>query len=278
MSTISAADVNNLRKRTGAPMMDCKAALTEAHGDMEKAVEVLRTKNSKIQVKMADREAAEGRIAAYVDLEAKVGALLELRCATPSSVKSEPFVKLANDLARQIALKAPASPEELLTQPFVDAPSRTVNDRIGEAVALVREPMRPKRFVRIEGLCGSYTHHDGSVGVLLQVEGTRPDPQLLREVCMHITATNPVSARRADVPAEVVEKEREIAKAQAAATGKPPAVVDKIAEGKLNTWFAENVLEEQPFVKDASKKVGDLLKAAGLKLVRFVRYKVGELS
>jgi elongation factor Ts len=278
MSTISAADVNTLRKRTGAPMMDCKAALTEAGGDMEKAVENLRKRNSKIQDKMSEREAAEGRIAAFVDLGARVGALLELRCATPPSVKSEPFVKLANDLARQIALKAPKTPEELLAQPFVDNPSHTVNDRIGEAVALVREPMRPQRFVRIEGLCGSYTHHDGSVGVLLQVEGTAPDPQLLREVCMHITATNPVSARRADVPAEVVEKEREIAKAQAAATGKPPAVVDKIAEGKLNTWFAENVLEEQPFVKDPSKKVGDLLKAAGLKLVRFVRYKVGELS
>ena len=114
--------------------------------------------------------------------------------------------------------------------------------------------------------------------MLLQVEGEKADPQLLRDICMHVTAKNPVSARREDVPPELVAKELEIAKAQAAGTGKPANIVDKIAEGKMKTWFAENVLVEQPFVKDETKTVGDLLKAAGLKMSRFIRYKVGELS
>src|SRR5262249_17432877 len=132
------------------------------------------------------------------------------------------------------------------------------------------------------GLLGSYVHHDGSVGVLVQVEGTRADPQLLRDVCMHITAKNPLAALREDIPREVVEKEKEIARAQMAAEpknqNKPANIQEKILEGKLKTWFAENVLVEQPFVKDDSKTVGELLRANGLKLVKFVRYKVGEVS
>ena len=113
---------------------------------------------------------------------------------------------------------------------------------------------------------------------MVQVEGASADAQLLRDVCMHITAKNPVAARREDIPAETIEKEKDIARAQAAATGKPANIVEKIAEGKLKTWLAENVLVEQPFVRDESRTVGDLLKSAGLKLVKFVRYKVGELS
>jgi elongation factor Ts len=139
--------------------------------------------------------------------------------------------------------------------------------------------MRPARLKRLSGgLVGSYSHHDGSIGVLLQVEGTKADAQLLRDVCMHITAKNPVAARREDVSDDLIARERDIAKSQAAATGKPANIVEKIAEGKLKTWFAENVLVEQPFVKDDSKTVGELLKTAGLKVVQFIRYKVGELS
>jgi elongation factor Ts len=138
--------------------------------------------------------------------------------------------------------------------------------------------MKVTRFARLTGQLGSYVHHDGSVGAMLQVEGTKADPQMLKEVCMHITFKNPVAARREDVAADVVEREKDIARTQAAATGKPANIVEKIAEGKLKTWFAENVLLEQPFVKDDSKTVGDLLKQAGVKLVKFVRLRVGELS
>jgi elongation factor Ts len=278
MSTISAAAVMALRNRTNAPMMDCKAALTEANGDMEKAAEILRKQNKAIQDKKGAREMAEGRVAAFLDPAQKVGALLEMRCESAPVAKTENFIQLANDVAHQIAAKNPATVDALLGQPFVGDSKKTVNDRIGEVVGLIRENMRPARFTRMTGLLGAYCHHDGSIGVMVQVEGASADAQLLRDVCMHITAKNPVAARREDIPAETIEKEKDIARAQAAATGKPANIVEKIAEGKLKTWLAENVLVEQPFVRDESRTVGDLLKSAGLKLVKFVRYKVGELS
>jgi len=259
-------------------MMDCKVALIEAKGDMEKAIEILRKKNASIQAKKGERETAEGRIAAYIDPAKKVGAILEMRCESAPVVKSDAFVQLASDVAKQIALKEPASIEALLGQALADDPKRTVNDRIAETVGLIRENMKPARMARLAGLLGSYCHHDGSVGVLLQVEGEKAEPQLLRDICMHITAKNPVAGKREDVPAQSIEKETEIFKAQAAATGKPANIVEKIAEGKLKTWFSENVLLEQPFIKDDSKTVGDLLKGANLAFVKFIRFKVGELS
>jgi len=278
MSNISAPAVKALRDRTNAPMMDCKAALTEAGGDMEKAVDILRKKNSAIQAKKGERETAEGRIAVYIDPAQKIGAIVEVRCESAPVAKSKEFGELAGSIARQVAQKAPTSIDALLAQPFVDNPKRTVNEQIADVVGLIRENMRPARMTRLTGLLGSYVHHDFQTGVLIQVEGASADPELLRGICMHITAKNPVAARREDIPAAVIEKEREIAKTQAAATGKPANIVEKIAEGKLKTWMAENVLVEQPYVRDDSKTVGQLLQGAGLKLVRFVRYKVGELS
>jgi elongation factor Ts len=278
MSQISAAAVKKLRDLTNAPMMDCKAALTEADGDMELAVKKLREKNAAIQAKKGEREAAEGRVAVYFDPQKQFGAILEMRCESAPVAKSEGFVQLANDLARQVAAADPADVDALLKQPFVDDKSKTVGDRIGDVIGIMRENMKPARFTRLTGLLGGYVHHDGSVGVLLQVEGAQADAQLLRDVSMHVTAKNPVAALREHVDSAVVEKEKEIAKTQAAATGKPANIVERIAEGKLKTWYAENVLAEQPFVKDDSKTVGDLLKASGLKLVRFVRYRVGEVS
>jgi elongation factor Ts len=278
MSTISAASVMALRNRTNAPMMDCKAALTEAGGDMEKAADILRKKNKAIQDKKGERETAEGRVAAFIDSGRQVGALVEVRCESAPVAKSEHFVRLADDIARQVALQGAENVQALLAQPFVDDPKKTVHDRIGDVVGLIRENMKVARMARMNGLLGSYCHHDGSVGVMVQVEGAKAEPQLLRDICMHITAKNPVAARREDIPPATIEKERDIARSQAAATGKPANIVEKIAEGKLKTWFGENVLLEQPFVRDDSKTVGDLLKSAGLKLVKFVRLKVGELS
>jgi elongation factor Ts len=275
---ISATDVKKLRDITNAPMMDCKVALTETNGDMDKAIDHLRKKNAAIQAKKGERETTEGRIAAFIDPAKQIGAIIEVRCESAPVAKSELFVQLASDLARQAALKEPTSVEALLTQPFIDDSKKTVNERVSDTIGLVRENMKPARFTRLTGQLGSYTHHDGSVGVLLQVEGAKADPQLLRDVCMHITAKNPLAGRREDVSPETIAKEKEIARSQAAATGKPANIVDKIAEGKMKTFFAENVLLEQPFVKDDSKSVGDLLKSAGLKFVKFVRYKVGEVS
>ena len=242
----------------------------------------MRKANKDAVDKSANRETAEGRIAVYLDAATKVGGMVEVRCETAPVAKSELFIQIATDLAKQVALKGAPTPETLLAQPFVDAPAKTVADRLAEAIGLLRENMRPARMVRMDGLLGSYVHHDGSVGVLLQVEGASADAQLLRDVCMHITAKNPIAGRREDVSADKVAKEAEIAKAQIAAdpknANKPANILEMIIAGKVKTWFTENVLIEQPFVKDDSKTVGQLLQSAGLKFVKFVRYKVGELS
>jgi elongation factor Ts len=271
---ISAADVKSLRDKTNLPMMECKAALIEAGGNMEKAIEILRKKHKDAAVKRGERETAEGRIVTHLDTTQQVGVILEMRCESAPVAKSEPFIQLCNDVARHIAVKNPASVEALLPQ---------VTDRIHEVIGQIRENMKPQRFVRLTGgAMGSYIHHDGTVGVLLQVEGTKADPQLLRDICMHITARPHLAIRCEDVSADTLAKEKEIALAQMSADpkmkDKPANILEKIVEGKLKTWFADNVLLEQPFVKDDSKTIGDLLKGAGLKLVRFVRYKVGELS
>ncbi len=277
---VNAADVMKLRERTGMQMMKCKAALIQAGGDMEKAVEIIRLSNKDAQNKTASRETTEGRIGVWIDPVAKIGGIIEVRCESAPVAKSEMFVKLASDLARQIALKGATSAEELLAQPFVDTPDRTVNDRIGEVVGLMRENIKPARMARMAGILGEYVHHDGSVGVLLQVEGDKGEPTVLRDVSMHITAKNPVAALREHISQEKIDKEMAIARAQAEETGKnkPANIIEKIAEGKLRTWFAENVLAEQPFVKDESKTINELLRAAGLKLVRFVRLRVGEVA
>lgn len=279
--SISATDVKSLRDKTNAPMMECKAALTEAGGDMEKAIELLRKKMKDIQVKRGERETAEGRVATSISPDLKTGAILELRCESPPVTKSEHFVALAAELARQVAEGNPASVEALLNQKLPSG--KTVTERLGDVIGLIRENMKPARFVRSEGgLHGAYEHHDGTVGVLVQVEGAQADPQLLRDVCMHIAARNPLAARREDVPAETITKEKEIAREQLANDpknkSKPANILDKILEGKINTWYADNVLVDQPFVKEESKTVGQLLKEKGLTMVRFVRYKVGELS
>jgi elongation factor Ts len=277
--SISAADVKSLRDRTNAPMMECKSALTEAGGDMEKATDLLRKKMKNIQVARGERETAEGRIAVFVDEAKKVGAIVEMRCESAPVAKSEHFVQLGNEIAKTIVHQNPATVEALLATS--DGAGKTINDRVGEVIGVIRENMKVQRFTRLTGTLGAYSHHDGTLGVLVLVEGTTTDTQVLRDVCMHIAARNPVSAVKEDVPAAVVEKEKEIARDQLANDpknkGKPANIVEKILEGKMKTWFAENVLVEQPFVKDDSKTVGQLLPQHGLKLVKFVRYKVGEV-
>jgi elongation factor Ts len=281
MAEITASAVKALRDRTNLPMMDCKKALAETDGDMEKAIRWLREKFRGATVKFADRETAEGRIGAFVDPAAQVGGIIEMRCETAPSANNDLFVALAQDLAKQVALKGAKTPEELLAQPFIGG-GKSVTERIHDVFGAIRENMKPARMTQFKGLVGSYVHHDGSSGAMVLVEGTKAEPQILRDVSMHITATRPAYARREDVPAEIVQREMEIAKSQIAAdpknASKPANIIEKIAEGKMKTWYAENVLNEQPFVKDESKTVGALLQSAGLKLAKFVRYKVGELS
>jgi elongation factor Ts len=280
--SFTAADVMKLRDRTKLPMMECKAALAASGGDFEKAVEDLRKKFTAVQGKFADREAAEGRAAVYIDRGAKTGAIVEVRCETAPSAKSDQFIALVADIAKQVAVKNPETVEDLLAQPFLGDSAKTINDRVLETIGLIRENMKVHKFKRLEGTLGEYSHHDGSVAVLLSVDGDNASPELLRDICMHIAARSPVAARKEEVPADVIEKETAIAKDQVANDpknkNKPANILEKIVEGKLKTFFAENVLLEQPFVKDDSKTVGQLLSGAGLTLKTFIRYKVGEVG
>jgi len=264
-------------------MMDCKTALQEADGDMDKAVEIIRTRIKDIVDKKGERETAEGRIATYIDPATKVGAIVEVRCESAPVAKNEEFVKLCNDIAKQVALKGGDSVEAILAQPMHDNPAKKVSERISDVIGLIRENMKLARAKRYEGTLGSYVHHDGTVGAMVQVEGEQGNDQLLKEVCMHIPFTAPHYARREDVPADVVQKELEIAKAQISEDPKnkkkPANILQMIAEGKIKTWYAANVLLDQEFVKDPSKgSVGDLLKSSKLTYKGHTRYKVGESS
>lgn len=276
MAVITAASVKELRDRTDMPMMECKAALKETEGDIEKAIELLRVRGKLKSEKRAGRETAEGRIGTSIVEGA--AALVELRCETPPVTKTEGFVALANDLAKQIASTNPATIDELMTQPFVDDSKKTVDDRMQDVMILIKENMKVARFERLEGFAGDYVHHDGSVGVLVVVKGAKPDPQVLRDVCMHVAAASPVAvaATRDEVPPELLEKERSIAQQKAEATGKPSEIAAKIAEGQIKSWYKDYVLVEQPYIRDDKQTVGEVLKAAGMELVAFRRYKVGE--
>jgi elongation factor Ts len=275
---VTAAMVNELRKRTDRPMMECKSVLVEADGDISKAIDILRIRNKGISGTRGMNETAEGRIGAFIDNDAGVGAIVEMRCESAPVAKSDHFIALAAEIAKHVAAKNPTTVEELLAQEM--SPGKTVTDRIHEVLGLLRENMKVQRFQRLSGgTFGEYIHHDGSLGVLLQVIGPNGSASLLRDVCMHVAAVQPtpVAARRDEVPAALVAKEKEIAQAKAEATGKPPQIAAMIAEGQMKTWYAENVLVEQPFVKDQAKTVGQVLKEAGLEVTKFVRYKVGAI-
>jgi elongation factor Ts len=280
MSQISATAVRELRDRTDMPMMKCKAALEKAGGDIEKAILVLREEGGKFLASdKGARETAEGRIGAFSDHKT-AGAIVELRCESPSVVKNDRFITLANELAKQVAVNKSASVDALLAEKSIVDPKQTVQERVAEVVGLIRENMRPARLVRLDGITGEYVHHDGTIGVLVQVKGETADPALLRDVCTHIAALNPSYALASEVPADVAEREKALAKKQTeeSAAGKPANIIEKIAEGKYKTWLAENVLVDQPIanqMKYPKKTVGELLKAAKLDVVKFVRYKVG---
>jgi len=280
MANISAADVKALRERTGLPMMDCKKALAAAEGDPEKAIEILRKSGAAAAEKKAGRQTAEGRIGCFVSPDGKAGALVELRCETAPVAANEVFKETADLLAKQVVLAPePAeTAEDLLAQPFVDDSSRPVRDLINDAVNKIRENMQVTRIARLTGeKVVSYVHFNGQVAVLVAAEPADADAQVLSDVCMQIAAMQPMAVSRDGIPAEIVEKEKEIARAQI--QNKPPQIIERIVEGKLNKWFSEQVLLEQPFIKDEKGKttVADLLKeAGGIQIQAFARMAVGE--
>jgi elongation factor Ts len=275
----SAAEVKALRDRTDLPMMECKKALVQAKGNTEDAIKILREQGEKVASKKVGRETSQGRIEVYVD-PAVIG-MVQMKCEQAPSAKNDKFIAMTKALAKQAALQA-AEPtiDSLLDQPDVDNPAQKANVRLLEVVNLIRENMGVARVARVKadgGVLGLYVHFNFQEGAIVRLDGKGATAVLANDIATHAVASKPLAIRREDVPQEVVDREREIAKVQAAQTGKPANIVDKIAEGKLNTFFAENVLLEQIFVKDNKSKIRELLKAAGdATVTHMVRFKVGE--
>ncbi len=277
MPQITAAAVKALRDRTGLPMMDCKKALQEADGDEEAAIEQLRKAGAKVAQKRAGKETSEGRIAICASLDPGVGTIVELQCESAPVASSDGFTQLANDLARQLATgPGAATPEELLGQPSPSQAPKTLQEQFDELVNQIREAFRLGRIARFDGPCGGYVHHDGGTGVLLEVEGG--DAELAKDVCMHVAAMRPSVVSKDDLDPEAVAKEREILSEQARTEGKPDHIIEKMVEGRLREFYAQQCLLDQPYVKGQGKKdtVAKVTKAAGMKVIRFVRWEVGK--
>lgn len=285
MPAVTPQLVKQLRDRTDQPMGLCKQALDLNAGDMDKAIDYLKGLNSKMQAKREGNETAEGRIGVFFDNAAKKAAVVEMRCESAPSAKSDQFIALANDLAKFVASSKAADVSALLVEPLG---AGTVNDRINEVVGVIREKMIVHRFQKLEGgVYGGYTHHDGTVGVLVECKGTAGagTDELLRDIAAHIAALNPPFATTADVPADVLAKEKAAVKEEMDAdpkmTGKPANILEKISADKLTKRLSETVLTEQQVANDIKypkTTVGAALKKAGLEPVRFVRFKVGAVT
>ena len=273
---ITAAQVKELREKTGAGMMDCKKVLTETNGDEEKAIELLRERGIMKAAKKSDRIAAEGLVETYISEDGKVGVVVEVNAETDFVAKNEEFRNFVTDVAKQIAKENPADVEALLNQKSITEPDKTVSEVLTNKIATIGENMSIRRFERFEtnNLLESYIHGDGKIAVLVEIEnGT---PELAKDICMQIAAARPEYLDRDAVPAERLAKEMEILKAQAMNEGKPEAIAEKIVQGRLGKFYSEICLVEQEFVKDSDIKVGKLVADKGAKIVRFARFEKGE--
>jgi len=275
MAEITAAMVKSLRERSGLPMMDCKQALTEAKGNEEAAMELLRKRGAAAAAKKADRATSEGRIGAYVDAEKGVGALVEMQCETAPVANNPEFKELVAKIAKHAALSGCTDVQQVMNEKFVDNAGVTLQDMLHDVLNRIRENLKLTRIVRETGRLATYVHHTGKLGVLLQVEGAGGDAELLNDVCMHIAAMRPEAVRREEMDPAVVAKEEEIAREQIKASGKPENMHDRILKGKMDKYFAETVLIEQAFVKDDKKTVGQVLQSAGVEVKKFARVSVG---
>jgi len=295
-TTITAKDVQELRQRTGAGMMDCKKALEETGGDVHKAVEYLRKKGIAKAEKRADRAASEGRIVALVSDDAKTAALVEINSETDFVARNEEFGALAQDVATQVfgaaafdGIVTVATEGEVMKQPWHKDASKTVADAVKEASGKTGENVVVRRYARFktDGVIGSYVHHNGRVAVIVDIAGgTGPAVQnVAKSVAEHIAAgvpKVPLGVNREEVPSDIVERERRIYEEQARTAGKPDGMIAKIVDGQVNKFFSENTLLDQPWVRDDSKTirqlVADASKESGSTLTvrRFARFQMGE--
>ena len=272
---VTASQVKDLREKTGAGMMECKKVLTETDGDMEKAIELLRERGIAKAAKKSDRIAAEGLVAAYVSEDGKVGAVVEVNSETDFVAKNDEFKAFVADVAEQVAKENPANVEDLLAEKSIRE-DKTVGEVLTDKIAKIGENMSIRRFARFEsnGLIEKYIHGDGKIGVLVELNGG--DSEVAKDVCMQIAAAKPEFLNRESVPAERLEKEMEILKAQAMNEGKPEAIAEKIVQGRVGKFYSEICLVEQEFVKNPDMKVSDLLSSKGAEAVRFARFEKGE--
>ncbi|MCH3925453.1 MAG: translation elongation factor Ts [Atopobiaceae bacterium] len=289
MAQITAALVKQLREMTDSPMMECKKALVEADGDLDKAVDVLRKMGLAKAVKRAGRETNEGTIAVYVSDDAKVAAMVELTCETDFVGTNGKFKDYAHAVAEVVAKNDPADVDALKACAMGEG---TVESELTEMIHVIGENMKINRFARLtadNGAIGCYIHNGGKIGVIVEFSFTKPETganeefkTFAHDVALHVAAVNPISARREDVPAETIEHEMSIYKAQAAESGKPEAIQERIAQGRMEKFYKESVLTEQEFVKNPDVTVGQLAsqvsKSLGdtIEVVKFDRFEFGE--
>ena len=292
MANITSQMVKELREMTQAGMMDCKKALMEAEGEMEKAVEWLREKGLAAAAKKAGRIAAEGMVATYINDSASVGVIVEVNCETDFVANTDNFKAFCKDVAKHIALANPADIDALMGQTFVDNDQKTITDLVSDATVAIGEKISIRRFARYEtgkGVVESYIHMGGKIGVLLLVENDKPETfgndvfrTYYHDVALQIAAAKPMVVRKDEVPSDSINKEREILRAQALNEGKPEKIVDKMVEGRIEKYYKEVCLLEQPFVKDGDKSIQTLTDevakeiGAAITVVSFERFERGE--
>ncbi len=288
MSSISAAEVKALRTQTGAGMMDCKRALSDAGGDSERAMELLRERGLAKAGKRAGRATSEGAIG--VSLNSTVAAIVELGCETDFVARTEEYQALVQQIADLVASNADLTDAEKTLSATMGEGS--VEVRIQAAIAQLGENVELKRVARVvvdSGLVGGYVHAGGKLGVIVGIAADVQDERLeglAKDVAMHVAAADPtpLSVERSGMPAAAVEAERRVLTAQAEQSGKPEGVIEKMVEGRMRKFFAESCLLEQAFVKDPDRSVGDVAKAAGqavgaeVQITEFARFRLGEES
>ena len=272
----TAKDVMKLREMSGAGMMDCKKALKECDGDMDKAMDYLREKSLAASAKKASRIAAEGIVDCFKCEKCGVGVIIEVNCETDFVAKTDAFKELVASLAKHVAMKNPATVEDMMNQPFAEDETKTVSQIINEAVAKIGEKITVRRFNRVEGFVDTYVHLGGKHGVLLNISNN-DYPEVAHDVSMQICAANPNCISRADVNQADVEHEREILREQAKndPKPKPEAIIEKMVEGRIEKYYKEVCLLEQPFVKNQDESVGQMINGR-FDVIGFTHYVMGE--
>lgn len=283
--SFTAKDVKELRERTGCGMMDCKKALSETDGDMDKAIEILREKGLAAAAKKAGRIAAEGLVVSMVDSNKKVGVVLEVNAETDFVAKNEQFVDFVNNVAKTIINNNPTNVEELESLTMMGS-DRTVAEELRDKILTIGENMKIRRFERVEGDLISYVHGGGRIGVMVKFDTDVADKEgfeeYAKDVAMQIAAAVPQYLNKEDVPAEVVEKEKEILTVQAMNEGKPKEIAEKMVMGRISKFYKEVCLSEQAFIKDTditvAKYTENKAKELGgkISMVSFVRFEKGE--